>query len=51
MPRIANLIWDIPDSLAIGVELSRWETSYANVTPLDIDNESMVHHTRVRLKF
>ena len=46
-----NIIWDITKSLELGFEISHWETSYANVTPLDIDNKAMVYHSRVRLKF
>ncbi len=49
--RIANIIWDVTRSLEIGFEVSRWETSYANVTPFDIDNDAWIYHTRVRLKF
>ena len=47
----ANIIWDVTQSLEVGFEVSRWETSYANVTPIDIDNHAMIYHTRVRLKF
>jgi hypothetical protein len=47
----ANLIWDVSESLEIGFEVSHWETDYANITPVDISNDSMVYHTRVRLKF
>lgn len=46
-----NLIWDVTKNLEIGFEVSQIETSYANITPLDIDGKSMIYHTRVRLKF
>jgi hypothetical protein len=46
-----NLIWDVTKNLEVGFEVSHWETSYANITPANIDAESMVYHTRVRLKF
>ncbi|PHS11128.1 MAG: hypothetical protein COA78_10325 [Blastopirellula sp.] len=42
-----NLIWDITKSLEVGFEISHWETSYTTLK----DSESMVYHTRVRLKF
>ena len=47
----ANLIWDVSESLEIGFEVSHWETDYANITPVDVSNDSMIYHTRVRLKF
>ena len=47
----ANLVWDITPSLEVGFEVSHWETDYVNVTPVDVSNDSMVYHTRVRLKF
>ena len=33
----ANIIWDVTESLDVGFEISHWETSYANVTPIDIE--------------
>ncbi len=44
----ANVIWDVTKSLEIGFEVSRWETTYTAPVP---DNDAMVYHTRVRLKF
>ncbi len=46
-----NIFWDVTESLEVGFEVSHWETSYANITPVDIDNQAMMYHTRVRLKF
>ncbi len=46
-----NMIWDVSRNLEIGFEVSQIETSYANITPLDIDGASMIYHSRVRLKF
>ena len=39
------IIWDVTESLDVGFEVSHWETSYANVTPIDIDNQVMMYHT------
>lgn len=44
----ANVIWDVNSSLEVGFEISRWETSYTAPVP---DNDAMVYHTRVRVKF
>lgn len=44
----ANIIWDVTKSLEWGVEVSHWDTTYTG--PL-LDNDAMVYHTRVRLKF
>ena len=44
----ANLIWDVTKNLEVGFEVSHWETSYT--APVG-DNDAMVYHTRVRLKF
>jgi hypothetical protein len=46
-----NIIWDVTKNLEVGFEVSRWETSYANIVPINIDNQAMVYQTRVRLKF
>ena len=46
-----NLIWDVTPNLELGFEVSHWETSYLNITPIDVDNSAMIYHTRVRLKF
>jgi hypothetical protein len=46
-----NLIWDVTKNLEVGFEVSHWDTSYVNVTPVDIDNSAWMYHTRVRLKF
>lgn len=43
-----NIIWDVTSSIEVGFELSRWETSY--MAPL-VGNDTMVYHTRVRIKF
>lgn len=43
----ANIIWDVTKNLEVGFELSHWETSYTTLS----DNDAMVYHTRVRLKF
>jgi hypothetical protein len=46
-----NIIWDVAKNLELGFEVSRWETSYANITPIDIDAQSWIYQCRVRLKF
>ena len=35
----------------LGFEVSRWETSYANILPVDVNAEAWIFQTRVRLKF
>lgn len=51
----ANIIWDVRDWLDIGFEVSYRETAYVDlqVTPTDVlrDNQAMIYHTRVRMKF
>ena len=47
----ANLIGDVTTSLEVGFEVSHWETSYANILPVDIDSQARMYHTRVRLNF
>ena len=46
-----NVIWDVTKNLEIGFEVSHFDTSYLNITPLDIDNSSWIYHSRLRLKF
>lgn len=46
-----NVIWDVTKNLELGFEVSRWETSYANITPVDIDAQAWIYQTRIRLKF
>ncbi|MFC1597725.1 hypothetical protein ACFL5Q_07295, partial [Planctomycetota bacterium] len=43
-----NIFWDVTSAIEVGFEVSHWETSY--MAPLQ-DNDSMVYHTRVRMKF
>lgn len=43
-----NIFWDVTRSIEVGFEVSHWETAY--MAPLQ-DNDSMVYHTRVRIKF
>ena len=43
-----NVLWDVTNSIDVGFEISHWETAY--MAPLR-DNDSMVYHTRVRIKF
>jgi X-X-X-Leu-X-X-Gly heptad repeat protein len=43
-----NIIWDMTRSIELGFELSHWDTEY--MAPLQ-GNDSMVYHTRVRIKF
>ncbi len=44
----ANILCDVTENLEVGFELSHWETSYTAPVP---DNDAVVYHTRVRLKF
>ena len=43
-----NIIWDVTKSIEVGFEVSHWETDYR--APLR-DNDTMVFHSRVRIKF
>jgi X-X-X-Leu-X-X-Gly heptad repeat protein len=43
-----NIFWDLTASIELGFEISRWETSY--MAPL-VGNDTMVYHTRARIKF
>jgi hypothetical protein len=43
-----NIFWDLTSSFEVGFEVSHWKTAY--VAPLQ-DNDSMIYHTRVRIKF
>lgn len=46
-----NIIWDVAKNLELGFEVSHWETSYANITPIDVDAQSWIYQCRVRIKF
>jgi hypothetical protein len=43
----ANLIWDVTAQFQVGFEVSHWDTDYVLLP----DNDAMVYHTRVQLKF
>jgi hypothetical protein len=43
-----NIFWDVTRAIEVGFEVSHWETAY--MAPLQ-DNDSMIYHTRVRIKF
>jgi hypothetical protein len=43
-----NIFWDVTRSIEVGFELSHWRTAY--MPPLQ-GNDTMVYHTRVRIKF
>jgi hypothetical protein len=43
-----NIFWDVTRSIEVGFEVSRWETSY--MAPV-VGNDTMVYHTRARIKF
>jgi X-X-X-Leu-X-X-Gly heptad repeat protein len=43
-----NIFWDVTRSIEVGFEVSHWETAY--IAPLQ-NNDSMIYHTRVAIKF
>ena len=43
-----NIFWDLTSTIELGFEVSHWRTEY--MAPLQ-DNDSMVYHTRFRMKF
>lgn len=44
-----NIIYDVSKNLQLGLEVSQWQTAYAN--PVLGDNSGVVVHSRVQLKF